>query len=65
MVLNGPIIKVGGSKICPSRELVISLREIQLEQSLNCGATQIVEVTYLLCTDLGPIQWSSKLRKMV
>ena len=48
MVLNGPIVKVGSSKIRPSRELVISLQEIQLEQSLNHGAMQIVKVMYWL-----------------
>ena len=46
MVLNSPTVEVGSSKMYPSRGLVISLGEVQLEQSLNHEATQIVEVTY-------------------
>ena len=48
MVLDSPTVKVGGSKMYPSGVLNISLGEVQLEQSLNCEAMQIVEETYWL-----------------
>ncbi len=45
MVLDGPTVEVGGSRMYPSGVLGISLWEVQLEQSLNHGAMQIVEGT--------------------
>ena len=48
MVLDGPTVEVSGSRMYPSRVLGISLKEVQLEQSLNHEATQIVEGTYWL-----------------
>jgi len=63
MVLDSPTVEVGGSKMYPSGVLVISLWEVQLEQSLNCKAMQIVKEMYWLkglISEKSKVSWSQK-----